>query len=414
MTWSISATPPPTAVELTFQIVRPLSRSLSRLPTMTSRSYRSWPMTGASLDSGSRRSATSCSSVTYLSLAIRARCAPSAPRAQVPGAVTKSISSSTRPRNAGSRSVKLVTERRIRCQAAAGSAGQPMARSTPSFHGAPRGTSGQPEHGRLDRGPDVDERMPDDEHVRRAHPRRDPALLRAVDQVIDQDTELATRLRGELGHDRGQVVDAAEVLDHDADVAQVVAPDLLDELGVVPALHVDPARPGDPRPARRRGDRPRRRPRPAGGSLPRRSRPDQCDRLALKEERPGPERKRPPLAVPVLQQDGVLLPADHGAAVLPGRVLDDHPAGGRDPRVLRLRAWPAGRGQHVAVVPLAPHRRASPPGSAVDHGRVVAEVHRDRVRGPDPLQRPGPGSPVTRLPGRQLGVGGAAVLRRGV
>src|SRR6266705_6664656 len=103
--------------------------------------------------------------------------------------------------------------------------------------------------------------------------------------MIDKYAEPAGRPGGEAGHDRGQVVDTAEVLDHDADVAQVVAPDLLDELGVVPALDVDPARPGDPRPARRRGDRPRRRPRPAGGSLPRRSRPDQCDRLALKEER---------------------------------------------------------------------------------------------------------------------------------
>ena len=45
----------------------------------------------------------------------------------------------------------------------------------------------------------------------------------------------------------GEVVDAAEVLDDDALDPQVVAPDLLDQLGVVAALDVDPAGPGHPR-----------------------------------------------------------------------------------------------------------------------------------------------------------------------
>ena len=53
----------------------------------------------------------------------------------------------------------------------------------------------------------------------------------------------------------GQVVDAVQELDDDADVAQVVAPDLLDQLGVVPALDVDAAGPGYLGPADRRGDR---------------------------------------------------------------------------------------------------------------------------------------------------------------
>ena len=43
----------------------------------------------------------------------------------------------------------------------------------------------------------------------------------------------------ELGDDAGEVVDAVHELDDDALDAQVVAPDLLDELGVVPALDVD-------------------------------------------------------------------------------------------------------------------------------------------------------------------------------
>ena len=56
------------------------------------------------------------------------------------------------------------------------------------------------------------------------------------------DYDEGMRVRREV---LGEVVDAAEVLHDDALDAQVVAPDLLDELGVVPALDEDPARPGD-------------------------------------------------------------------------------------------------------------------------------------------------------------------------
>ena len=69
---------------------------------------------------------------------------PGRPPHPPPGAATKSISSSTRPRNSGSRSVNEVTERRMRCQAAAVPPGQPIAASTPSFHGLPGGTAGHP------------------------------------------------------------------------------------------------------------------------------------------------------------------------------------------------------------------------------------------------------------------------------
>src|SRR5437899_13015974 len=52
-----------------FQIVRAPSWLRSPVATEISRSYRSWPMTGSSLATGSVRSATSCSSVTAPSLA---------------------------------------------------------------------------------------------------------------------------------------------------------------------------------------------------------------------------------------------------------------------------------------------------------------------------------------------------------
>ena len=97
--------------------------------------------------------------------------------------------------------------------------------------------------------------MSDDQHVRRANARGDAALLGAVDQVIDEDAKPPARRRAELGDYRRQVVDAAKELDHNSDAAQVVAPDLLDELGVMAALDIDPARPGDLSPADRGGNR---------------------------------------------------------------------------------------------------------------------------------------------------------------
>src|SRR6516164_10337723 len=47
------------------------------------------------------------------------------------------------------------------------------------------------ERRRLDRRPDVDVRMPDDEHVRGLHGGSEPALLRPVHQVVHQDAEPA-------------------------------------------------------------------------------------------------------------------------------------------------------------------------------------------------------------------------------
>ena len=53
-----------------------------------------------------------------------------------------------------------------------------------------------------------------------------------------------------------EVVDAVEVLDHHALDPQVVAPHLLDELGVVPSLDQDPAGPRDASLDALDGDRP--------------------------------------------------------------------------------------------------------------------------------------------------------------
>src|SRR5699024_9015744 len=95
--------------------------------------------------------------------------------------------------------------------------------------------------------PDVDVRVPQDARVG-AHPLGlgdDPALLGARHEVIDEDPQTALRGGGE-GADLGrEVVHAVQHLDDDALHPQVVTPDLLHQLGVVPTLDPDPGAAGD-------------------------------------------------------------------------------------------------------------------------------------------------------------------------
>ena len=128
------------------------------------------------------------------------------------------------------------------------------------------------------------------------------------------------RVRARTRDDAGQLVDAAEQLDDDARRPQVVAPDLLDQLGVVPALDVDPAGQRHLGPGRdRRGDRAGGRPRSVGRGSRRRQ--HQGDRPALvPESRADREAAPPPLAV--LEHDQTVLPAHDRADEPAGRVLD--------------------------------------------------------------------------------------------
>ena len=125
------------------------------------------------------------------------------------------------------------------------------------------GPRGEPDPVGLDRLPDVDERVADDQHVPAERGAGDlvgdPALLGARHEVVDEHADPAAGSGPEVAQVAGQVVDAAEVLDDDALDPQVVAPDLLDQLGVVAALDEDPAGPGDPRPGAVDGDRAGRR-----------------------------------------------------------------------------------------------------------------------------------------------------------
>ena len=63
-TCSISATPPPAAVELTFQMVRPASTGRTWSAARASSAYREAPMTGSSRDTGSRGTSTACTRLT--------------------------------------------------------------------------------------------------------------------------------------------------------------------------------------------------------------------------------------------------------------------------------------------------------------------------------------------------------------
>jgi len=77
----------------------------------------------------------------------------------------------------------------------------------------------------------------DDQRVRAAgspaHRISDPRLLRTRDQMVNENPEPAPRAGLEVRHDAHQVVDSAKVLDDDALDAQVLAPHLRDEFGVV-------------------------------------------------------------------------------------------------------------------------------------------------------------------------------------
>ena len=77
-----------------------------------------------------------------------------------------------------------------------------------------------PEPGRLDRLPDVDERMADDQRVRAAGAAADrvgdAGLLRAGHEVVDEDAEPTAGPGPELLDDADEIVDAAEVFDHHA------------------------------------------------------------------------------------------------------------------------------------------------------------------------------------------------------
>ena len=72
-----------------------------------------------------------------------------------------------------------------------------------------------------------------------------PALLGAGNQVVDQDTQATAWCRPEGRYLGGQMVDPVQTLDHNPLHPEVVAPDPLDQQGVVDPLDKDSAGPSN-------------------------------------------------------------------------------------------------------------------------------------------------------------------------
>ncbi len=244
--------------------------------------------------------------------------------------------------------------------------------------------------------------------------------------MVHQDAQPRVRPGGEVGDDGRQVVHALQVLHDHALDAQVVAPHLLDQLGVVPPLDVDPPGAGHARAGAGHGDRAGRRARGthrAGGG------PDQGHRASLQQEAAGFEREHPALAEAVLQRHRARLAADHRAAEAGPRLLHHQARFGGDLRH-RLRLLPR-RGQIGGVLAHSPDdrsiapsvisatRRDGPPARPAGRGRTPRPPpRRDRARTVRPRhrgrgagrgrrasaparRRDPPGAPRTPRPGRR-------------
>ena len=192
-------------------------------------------------------------------------------------------------------------------------------------------------------------------------------------------TRTPTRRSGpglEVAQVVGEVVDAAEVLDDDALDAQVVAPDLLDQLGVVAALDEDPAGAGDPGPRVVHRDRARRRTGRAARARPRARARREDDRPALEQEARA-EREGAALAAPVLQGQRVEVAVDGDdlAAPVGGDLLDDRADLGRrldGAAALRARAsrWRGRRCRSGRRMPIDARRRAPTAGRSTRRASV--------------------------------------------
>jgi hypothetical protein len=174
-----------------------------------------------------------------------------------------------------------------------------------------------------------------------------PRFLRTGHEMIDKHAEPSPGARPELLNNADKIIDATEELDYNSLDPQIIAPHLLNELGVVAAFDVDSTRLSHPGAGSRNHHRAGRGP---SDSLGRRtSRRGQDNRFAV-DEISGTYRKEFGTAVPVLKPHPAVFDAHHRADICRLRILDDHAEfyrqfGGTDPaRVVRVA------GQHVRTV----------------------------------------------------------------
>ena len=282
---------------------------------------------------------------------------PSALRGQrsASSPVTKSMSSSTRPSSAGSRSVQPLDGARMRRQPRT-SAGlvRPAERGeTPSFHGCPRGTTGHGSRPTVRAAPPATRPRRGGRRRARARGRR-PARLRRrrpllapCHQVVDQNTEPAAWSRGHGADGAGRSSTPSSISTTTPSTRRS-SPHTFSTSSAScrPSTRIREARAVRAR-ALRTTTEPARRPgRPGRRGSRGREKPHR--RAVDPEARP--ERERADLAAPVLEHDEVhaaaLLRPQHRAHPAGLDVLDDQARLGGDLRQGPGRRAGGARGRH--------------------------------------------------------------------
>ena len=163
---------------------------------------------------------------------------------------------------------------------------------------------------------------------------RDATLLGTVDQMVQEHAQSLGVVGTEVPDACGQIVGTLELLDHDALVAEIVAPDALDELGVVDALDPDAARQRHLRRRRTKIDRTRS----GEGRLRRRlvrRRSSKRDGPAIDHECTRPRHDRMVSTVAVTNDDLLGLERDDRPDPTRGSMLDNHTHRCGDRRIVR-------------------------------------------------------------------------------
>ena len=190
--------------------------------------------------------------------------------------------------------------------------------------------------------------------------------------MVHEDADPTSGTGLEVLDDLVEIVHTLEVFNNYAFHTQVVSPDPLDQLGIVPALDEDTAR------QRNTGAGIRHRERPRCGPCGRRRLGPRCaqsDGLTVDEE-PGAQREQPDAPVSVLQLHEAVLDSDDCPHEAGGYLLDDKVAfrlhdGGRD-----AGCPPSETSKYIRAVAIVIHppRLAETPVRSAPTG----------ARGPDP------------------------------
>ena len=198
--------------------------------------------------------------------------------------------------------------------------------------------------------PDVNERVPNDNHVLAmgagCHGRRNARLFRARHKVVDKHAVTAFRRGRVVAQHVVEQVDALQIFNNDALDAQVGAPHLLDEFGVMAAFNKNAARQRNARAGI--GDRERSRC-CASGRLRLGCRRDEDHGQSVNEKAVA-ERKEAQLAVPIFELNELAVNAGDRAAVSVVGPLDHEISLCANLGRLHSTGITPAFGQHIAAV----------------------------------------------------------------